>query len=194
VNEIPPLTERGATPHLFFSIAIFRAFKHFKMSVDPTGNATMDSHGFFDAESRACDLPWASANSEDFSDDIMWMMMTDDEITSSRTDLGDQSIRLIPQRSRTPYGSGIDARRTASFRSFDFKRSQVHQLLQQIHPELTKKILREIIKSILENCPENVRPKESTRSHKRSKRGLGLWLQENASLVVSYVLMQSSTR
>jgi predicted dithiol-disulfide oxidoreductase (DUF899 family) len=68
----------------------------------------MDSSGFPDAESHAWDLTWASCNSEDFSDDTMWMM-TDDESSPSKTDLGDQSVPLIPQRSRTPYGSGIDA-------------------------------------------------------------------------------------
>jgi hypothetical protein len=185
--------KREATPHLFFSMPIFKVFKHFEMSLNRTSNTTMDSPDFPGTESRASDLTWASVNSEDFSDDMSWMMI-DDESSLSMTDLGDQSVQLIPRRPRTPYGSGIDARRTASFRSFDFKGSQVHQLLQQTHPDLTKEILRKIIKTIIENCPENVRPKEPTRSHKRSKRGLGLWLQENVKLVISYVLMQSSTK
>jgi hypothetical protein len=160
------------------------------MSVSCALNPTMNSQGFPGAASHASGQIWTSVNCEDFSEDDFWM--SDDESWPFSDTLGRESVRVIPQRPRIPYGSGIDARKTASFRQFDFRRSGVYQLLQQVHPTLTKETLRKVINNILENCPVEIRPKELTRSQKRSKRGLGLWLQENVGLVTAYVAAHSS--
>jgi hypothetical protein len=60
---------------------LFRACRHFEMSVGRAHHTPMDSHGFPGAESCASVLRWASVISEDFSDDVNWMMSDDESVS-----------------------------------------------------------------------------------------------------------------
>jgi hypothetical protein len=88
---------------------------------------------------------------------------------------------------RKPYGHGIDARRTVRFHEYGVRDSWMYRYLLCRYRALTKHVLIELASAVIENAPESSRPQPPTRSEKRAKAGLLLWIDRNACLVLDYL-------
>jgi hypothetical protein len=91
------------------------------------------------------------------------------------------------RRSRKPYGYGVDARRTAKFRKHNITRSWMYHYLEAHYHVVTKDMLLRLVNAVVESIPEHLRPQSLTRSEKRVKAGLMLWIDGHAGQVLTYL-------
>jgi hypothetical protein len=88
---------------------------------------------------------------------------------------------------RQSYGHGIDAIRTAPYRGYPIKDSEVVNFLKLKYGAVTKKMLLDLIADFISAFPANHWLLPPTRSQKRAKGGLVAWLDERKILVVPYI-------
>jgi hypothetical protein len=88
---------------------------------------------------------------------------------------------------RQPYGHGLEARRSAPYRSYPMCRSPVLHFLHLSYGTVTKEMLLNMIRTSLRRCPESARPAPPTRAQRRMKAGLVAWLDENATFMMCFL-------
>jgi hypothetical protein len=116
------------------------------------------------------------------------MTFSDDESEGLFAESWFGSARDHPEPGhRRRYGEGIEARRSAQYRHYDWHHSLIYQLLQHQQKIVTKVTLRDFIDDVIEATPENVRPKPPTRDQRRAKGGLVWWLDNHAAFVVQHL-------
>jgi hypothetical protein len=116
-------------------------------------------------------------------DDTAWYMPSDDH----------PEPPAAPRNGRRrPYGSGIDARRTAQFRAYHIETSPIFRCLERIYGKVTKEMLTDVIVGALHHALPSRRPPPPSRSQKRAKAGLATWIDDNALFVMDFLRSQPS--
>jgi hypothetical protein len=89
-------------------------------------------------------------------------------------------------RKRTPYGQGIEAKRTAPFRQYRPSNSPMYRTLRKQFTKITKKLLRGLSDDACRGAGQHgvVPP---SRNQKRQKRGLIMWMDQNSELMLNYL-------
>jgi hypothetical protein len=86
-----------------------------------------------------------------------------------------------------PIRRGLNARRAARFRNYDFENSFMSQYLKTFYPVITTKLLLDLVNTTFEHIPPSVRPEKPSRTQKRTKGGLMKWIDENNGEVLNYL-------
>jgi hypothetical protein len=87
---------------------------------------------------------------------------------------------------RKSYGLGIDARRTAVYRCHNVEDSPMYHFLENRFQVVSNAVLLALANAVVENSPAWSRPRPPTRSEKRVKAGLVLWMIRNSPHVMEY--------
>jgi hypothetical protein len=95
-------------------------------------------------------------------------------------------------RQRCKYGLGVDARRSARFRTYPIETSTIHKHLHDVYGIVTKELLQSLISALINQCPPSARPNAPTRDQRRAKGGLVAWLDDNESMALSYLRFHSA--
>jgi hypothetical protein len=96
------------------------------------------------------------------------------------------------QRPRRQYGRGIDARRTAAFRSYPMEHSLIYRYLAETAGTVTKELLLSVVAGTLRQSPPGQHRPPPKRSQKRAKAGLVAWLDDNIPFVLDYLQSRPS--
>jgi hypothetical protein len=59
--------------------------------------------------------------------------------------------------------------------------------VQAHYPVVTKMVLLQLVNAVIKNAPEYLHPRPPTRSEKRAKAGLMLWIDNHARQVLAYL-------
>jgi hypothetical protein len=94
--------------------------------------------------------------------------------------------RCVTARLRIPYRTGVDAKKTALYRSYDVDSSPVLRYLTKTRRVDMTFIMR-LINAVIENAPEHNRPLKPTRDEKRSRPALVFWLDRHSDLVFQFL-------
>jgi hypothetical protein len=85
------------------------------------------------------------------------------------------------------YGQGVEAQRSARYRTYDIKQSDIFQELRDMYGTVTKEMLFGLITASMDSCPLHLRPLPPTRTQKRAKAGLVAWIDDHPRLIASYL-------
>jgi hypothetical protein len=88
---------------------------------------------------------------------------------------------------RMKYGKGIDARRTAPYRRYDIRKSQIFGYLEKRFSMVTKELLLRLAHSIVDSAADPSKVSPPGRTQKRIRSGLVLWMEQNSAVVWSYL-------
>lgn len=120
------------------------------------------------------------------ADDVPWIP---GDTASLQIETAESTPQKKTQRVRTPYGYGIDAGRTAKFRAYTASECPIYQYLQCYCGTVTMAALLKLAKAVVESVPVWCRPGLPTRSEKRSKTLLVMWMESNAFYVRNYLVL-----
>jgi hypothetical protein len=94
--------------------------------------------------------------------------------------------RSVTKPLRIPYGTGIDAKKTAFYRSYDVDNSPVLRYLRMRY-QVDMALMMRLINAVIEDVPMNHTPMKPSRNEKRSRHGLVFWLDRHRPLVFQFL-------
>jgi hypothetical protein len=110
-------------------------------------------------------------------------LMETNSVATAISDARSRRVTGEPLRQRVPYGTGIEAQRTAVIANYDISRSPILSLLRIYDISDDMKSLLTLIKHVLLSYPEGERPNPPSRTQRRMKRGLVQWLDIHGALI-----------